>query len=300
MGSRQHHAGRGLSVGCQRRVGRGLSVGCQRRVGRGLSAPPVVASVIILVALAARVAAQDTNQPPTFRSGIDVITVDVVAVDKQGKPVEDLRPADFAVKVDGRSRPVVSAQLVKAEAARAAVPSPNAAGQLVSSNVGGQAGRRVVIAVDQTLIAPGSITTLMHSATNFVDALAPADYAALIAFPEPGPRVDFTTDKARVRAAMQNVVGQAAKVHTDIFELSIDEVQRIDKSERMNGVDPLARTFDQIWSNLGPTMRRVLTRGCRSLTLDELMTTEHASDLMQCIRDLGNQAMVEAQEMRVD
>jgi VWFA-related protein len=266
---------------------------------RGLLAPPVVACVIV-VTLAAVLAAQDATPPPTFRSGVDVITMDIVAIDKQGKPVEDLRPADFAVKVDGRSRPVVSAQLVKADVARAAVPSSNGSGPLVSSNVGGQAGRRVVIAVDQTLIAPGSITPVMRSASNFVDALAPADYAALLAFPEPGPRVDFTTDKARVRAAIQNVVGQAAKVHSNLFDLSIDEVQRIDKNERLNGVDPLARTFDQVWGTLGPAMRRVLTRGCRSLTLDELMMIEHASDLLQCIRDLGNQAMVEAQEMRMD
>src|SRR4051812_43717429 len=154
-------------------------------VARALSPPPVVACVGILVALVAGLAAQDTTQPPTFRSGIDVITVDVVAVDKQGKPVEDLRPADFAVKVDGRSRPAVSAQLVKVDVAGAAVPSPNTSRQLVSSNVGGQAGRRVVIAVDQTLIAPGSITPVMQSASHFVDALTPADYAALLAFPEP-------------------------------------------------------------------------------------------------------------------
>src|SRR4051812_11118340 len=277
----------------------GASAETQGHVGRGLSAPPVVACVIVVM-LAAVLAAQDATPPPTFRSGVDVITMDIVAIDKQGKPVEDLRPADFAVKVDGRTRPVVSADLVKVDVARGAVPSSSAGGPLVSSNVGGQAGRRVVIAVDQTLIAPGSITQVMRSASNFVDGLAPADYAALLAFPELGPRVDFTTDKARVHAAIQNVVGQAAKVHSNLFDLSIDEVQRIDKSERLNGVDPLARTFDQIWGTLGPAMRRVLTRGCRSLTLDELMMIEHASDLLQCIRDLGNQAMVEAQEMRVD
>ena len=253
----------------------------------------------VAVALAAGVTAAAQDAAPTFRARVDVITVDVVAVDKQGKPIEDLRPTDFSIKVDGRSRPVVSAQLVKVDRTRAASPAANASGALVSSNVGGQAGRRVVVAVDQTLIAPGTITPLLRSASQFVDGLAPADYAALLAFPEPGPRVDFTTDKARVRDALQRVVGQAVKTRTTVFDLSVNEVQQIDRAERALA-DANRGSFEAVWMTLGPTMRRVLERGCRSLTLEELMASEHASDFQQCVRDLANQAMVEAQDFRTD
>jgi VWFA-related protein len=189
-------------------------------------------AVVLALASATQPAAQEPQSAgATFRSRVDVITVDVAAVDKQGRAVEDLRPGDFSVKVDGRSRPVVSAQLVKVDRSRPAA-SPTAAETFVSTNVGPQSGRRVIVAVDQTLIVPGSIAPLMRSASQFVDALAPADYAALLAFPEPGPRVDFTTDKAQVRQAMQGIVGQPAKTRTTTFNLSLQEAQAIDRSEK--------------------------------------------------------------------
>lgn len=158
------------------------------------------ATLIAALAAVSDPAAQDA-QPSgrMFRSRVDLITIDVVAVDKQGRPIEDLRAGDFAVKVDGRSRPVVSADLVKVDRSRPGEPSADPADTLVATNVGAERGRRVAIAVDQTLIVPGSIALVLRTASRFVEALAPGDYAAVLTFPEPGPRVDFTTDKAVVR-----------------------------------------------------------------------------------------------------
>src|SRR5690242_11395374 len=64
--------------------------------------------------------AQAPVQGPTFRTGVEVIAVDVAVVDGRGKPVEDLLAPDFAVKIDGQVRRVVSAEQVKidVEAAR--------------------------------------------------------------------------------------------------------------------------------------------------------------------------------------
>src|SRR2546423_14796661 len=58
--------------------------------------------------------AQDPHQP-TFRTGVDVITVDVGAVDGRGQPVIDLHAPEFTVKIDGQVRRVVTADLVKYE-----------------------------------------------------------------------------------------------------------------------------------------------------------------------------------------
>src|SRR5690349_6040285 len=52
-------------------------------------------------------------QQPTFRTGVDVITVDIGAVDTRGQPVTDLHAPEFTVKIDGQPRRVVSADLVK-------------------------------------------------------------------------------------------------------------------------------------------------------------------------------------------
>src|SRR5262245_59829861 len=54
--------------------------------------------------------------PPTFRTGVDFITIDVSAVDSAGKPVADLRAPEFLVKIDGQPRRVVSVETVKFDA----------------------------------------------------------------------------------------------------------------------------------------------------------------------------------------
>jgi len=258
------------------------------------------AAATLAVAFAAtpRPAAQDAQTSGrTFKSGIDVIAIDVAVVDKQGKPVEDLRAGDFTVKVDGRNRPIVSAQLIKVD--RTVIPSADPADTLISTNAVVDTGRRVVIAVDQTLIVPGSIAPLMRTASRFVEKLAPADRAAVLAFPEPGPRVDFTTDKDRVRDAIQNIVGQPAKVQATTFNLSIQEALAINRSER-TVANAIAGTFEQTWATLGPNMRRVLERGCRDMTVEQLREPQNLTELQRCIRDLVNEAIVEAQEVRTD
>ena len=256
--------------------------------------PLAAAAALVALAAGSYPAAQDAQPPARFKSRVDLITVDIVAVDKQGRPIDDLHANDFAVKVDGTLRPVVSAEFIKADRSQRGAPVPDL-DTLVTTNVGAERSRRVVVAVDQTLITPGSIMTVLRSASKFVDALAPADYAAVLAFPEPGPRVDFTTDKARVLDAMQRIVGQPAKNHATTFELSVQEALTIDASERTRA-DPNAGTAAQILRTLGPAMTRVLERGCRGVALDQLTIEE----LQQCVRDLGNQAMVDAQEILID
>src|SRR5436190_21637599 len=47
-----------------------------------------------------------TQQAPTFRGGVTLIPVDVSVLDRDGKPVAGLKPADFEIKLDGQSQPV--------------------------------------------------------------------------------------------------------------------------------------------------------------------------------------------------
>jgi VWFA-related protein len=109
------------------------------------------------------------------------------------------------------------------------------------------------VAVDQTLILPGGITPLLRTAGQFIDGLAPQDYAAFVAFPEPGARVDFTRDKARVRAAMQAIdIGQPRKRAEKRFDISLTESMAIADKERLFVIGP--------GGTIGPTLRRVMER----------------------------------------
>ncbi len=51
-------------------------------------------------------AGQQKPQPPTFRTGINFVRVDVIASDKDGKPVTDLKQTDFEVMEDGKAQAI--------------------------------------------------------------------------------------------------------------------------------------------------------------------------------------------------
>jgi VWFA-related protein len=50
--------------------------------------------------------------PPTFRAGVNVVRVDVIATGRDGKPVADLNPEDFDVTEDGKPQKIETFKLV--------------------------------------------------------------------------------------------------------------------------------------------------------------------------------------------
>ena len=152
--------------------------------------------------------AQETSQgqqPPTFRSGVELVSVDVSVLDRQGLPLRDLTPADFIVTVAGKPRRVVSAEFVDIAAARKA---PNPDGVPISSNEGAGVGRQLVFIVDQPTLETGNARHVAAAASRFFTNLTFADRSALMLMPV-GPNVNFTWAHERVRAALQRVTGMS-------------------------------------------------------------------------------------------
>jgi VWFA-related protein len=151
-------------------------------------------------------------QGPTFRTGIDLVTIDVAVVDRNGRPVEDLGAAEFSVKIDGEQRRVVSAELVKVDVAAAKKAVDDKSETFYTSNLTPPNGRSIILAVDQINIRPGTLRPIMAAASKFLDQLSPLDQVAFVTYPEPGPKVPFTRDKLKLRLAMQGLIGQQAPV----------------------------------------------------------------------------------------
>ena len=165
----------------------------------------------------AAVSAQTSQQRPTFRSGVDVIEIDVSVIDSDGRPITDLAPPEFTVAIDGEARRVVQAQFISLRPAqydrRGADPeSPEI---FVSSNAAQQRGRLIVIAVDEESILFGEGRHVMRAAAEFVDKLTPIDRVALMAIPA-GRYLDFTSDHDRIRRQVDGMSGLGQRARRDL------------------------------------------------------------------------------------
>ena len=174
------------------------------------------------------VAAQPAEGQPTFRSGVDVIEIDVNVVDRDGRPITDLDPLDFTVRLDGEERRVVQAQYVslRPEPRTAATAAPRSREILYTSNAGQQRGRLIVIAVDEENILTGEGRHLMRAAGEFVGSLSPSDQVALLAVPQPGIYIDFTTDHDLVRRETARMAGLGERSRRDL-NIGLHEAFRI-------------------------------------------------------------------------
>lgn len=199
----------------------------------------LAAGVATIILSAAALAAQAPQtpaapQPPqVFRAGVEILTVDVTAIDNNtGRQVTDLSATDFVVEVDGNPRQVATSEYVRSVdpmrivgAPKKVVAKPDET--FFSSNAkGAPSGRLIVILVDQGNIRTGAARSVMNSAKKFVDTLEPEDRVAVIAVPGPGELVDFTTDHDKVRESLLRIVGQANPIKAR-FNISITEALAI-------------------------------------------------------------------------
>jgi VWFA-related protein len=177
---------------------------------------------ILALALAA------LQSQPTFRSGVDLIRLDVSVVDKSGSPVPDLRPEDFSVRVDGTPRKVSFARFYGAEEEASRTPAaPPSAGSFVT-NVTRTPGRVVVFVADLESMNPGYEKLVLDTAGKLLDALGPSDAAGLVVIP--GKGVDLTRDHGRVKAALTSMRGFAPMVLQQ-HVISMSEAQAFEKND---------------------------------------------------------------------
>jgi hypothetical protein len=69
----------------------------------------VLVAAVATAAPAGVVVGQSVQEPPSFRAGTELVTVDVQIAATQRATIRDLVPADFVVEVGGRKRDRVSA-----------------------------------------------------------------------------------------------------------------------------------------------------------------------------------------------
>src|SRR4029079_10643105 len=101
------------------------------------------------------------QQPPVFRSSVELIAVDVQVMDANGNPIGKLGPEAFDVSINGKRRRVVSAQFVKHANATSTSQTRRGDAAMLAPAPGdapaASTARTVILAVDEGSFAPGDI-----------------------------------------------------------------------------------------------------------------------------------------------
>ena len=194
--------------------------------------------------------------------------VDFVAVDADGTPVADLQPSEVEIRIGDRIRVVRSVRRVTTALAinpsgPVRIPAP------YGTNDGVSAGRRFVLVVDQESFGAGREQLFRNAVEGLLAQLMPADQTMIAALPFGGVRLPFTSDKARVRLAIDRVSGQGARSETgsDLacrtrrFLESLEAWLR----EQPSRTSPLTLVLSRrAWPRRGGTRPWVSCRACAS------------------------------------
>jgi VWFA-related protein len=184
-----------------------------------------IATVVATLSLAS----QDPQPPrPTFKTGVDVVPVDVSVVDRSGRPVSDLAAADFVLTVDGKPRRIASAQYISFARPTEEVP---AAPLHYTSNEAATGGRLVALVIDQGNIGAGTGKLAIDAAKRFIGGLNQPDRVALYTIPGAGPRIGFTASHAIVQRLLDKIVGTAVQ-YVGPHNIGITEVLALERNDQ--------------------------------------------------------------------
>lgn len=181
-------------------------------VRRVLHRAGVVLAAGAVLCAAGALTAQDTTQPPTFRSGVEIIQLDVSVLAKDRTPVRGLTAADFTVLENGKPQRVVTLSSVEA-AERDPVRSAwmryathDVAANDLADELGN--GRLFAVVIDDMNLPPDDqdiLLTARSAARHVIDLLGPSDRAAVVFAQDAGKTQDFTDDRARLMEAVDRL-----------------------------------------------------------------------------------------------
>jgi VWFA-related protein len=147
--------------------------------------------------------AQQQQPSPTFRGGTNVLTLDVSVVDRKREPVRGLTAADFTVLENGKAQPIVAFSFVEVPPVAPATAAwmNETAFDVRSNSI--EHRRMIVLVIDQWTIGDSlRARNARQAAHAVIDGLGPSDLAAVVFTMDTRIAQDFTTDRARLRAAV--------------------------------------------------------------------------------------------------
>jgi VWFA-related protein len=207
--------------------------------------------VTLLLGLLLLASGAVTAQNVVFRSAVDLVTVDTVVLGRDGRPVSGLGPEDFQIEVDGKRRPVASAQFI---AVRPSSPrqAPLSAGYF-TSNEHADAGRFIVIAVDEAHIRRLEGRPALQAAARFIDSLDPADRVAVAGLLHTGD-IEFSRDRPALKRRLNTLVGQTDPFFLQ-FNIGLQEAVELADGNRTRLTEVVRRECGRTLNDIASSAR---------------------------------------------
>lgn len=167
--------------------------------------------------------AQQDDNDDVVRITTNLVQLDAVVLDKDGRHVKDLRPEDFEIVEDGRTRPITNFSYVDTSPARTTsspvvaaaprgkeakrtskTPAPPIAPAVLPK---GEARRIIVLAFDDFHLSFETMQYAQKAARKFIEQeMEPGDLMAVVKTgSEAGALQQLTTDKRQLLAAVDRV-----------------------------------------------------------------------------------------------
>ena len=169
------------------------------------------------------------QEPVVFRTGADLVTLDVRVLDRAGQPIADLRPEEVQIVDGGVRRPILLLRHV-GEAGRSYQESAmRTIASEVSTNQGAPRGQLYVLIFDQHHITPGAEMRVRAAAERFLrQRVKPEDRVAIYGLPGPGPALPLTAGTAAAIAQLPSIRGALERMVTGtIGDMTIHEAFEI-------------------------------------------------------------------------
>jgi len=202
---------------------------------------PFALSVAATCLMASSGAAQER---PTFRSGIDVVVIDVNVVDRSHTPVGGLQPGDFVVSVDGKRRTVVSAQFISHGAPAAMPPEkevPGTPAPGVASRAAPSPARNILIVFDSDSMEPGDGIVARQAAERFLGQLDPDDRVGVATIPWLGSAITMTKGRNEVQRTLADVNTGSERFRPVPYHIGLAEAFAVERGE----ADALTRIINR-------------------------------------------------------
>lgn len=163
-----------------------------------------IATLVALVATAPVSSDAPARRAQVFRARLDVVRLDVSVVDKNHQPVRGLTADDFTVLENGKKQPIVALSFL--DSSDSSDPVSGWMREVVSdvaSNTVTQ-DRLFVLVMDDAMVPqdPWMIQASRGIASSIIDKLGPSDLMAIVFTGDNRRTQDFTSDKARLRTAI--------------------------------------------------------------------------------------------------